>query len=377
MLAIQFAGASFILTLMVIVTMQFRMMRNADHGYRTEGVYYSSTVGMEPGKVSAVLNELRSMPEVEIVGLGYGLPVNGASGNNVRSPDGLREMFNVADFYVADENYLSILDIRVSEGLDFSPENAAVNDVIISVKGAELLKINNGWNDGVVGKPLEITEHGSTTIRGVFPDFIIKSLADPDLRPAVFFYLPEPRVLQTIIDDPASPFKILVKVSEGSEAGIKKKIAEVMNLAMPYRDATVSSLGGGVTELITTLRGGFRKALMAGNIVYPSHYDLSDYWVIHKRGDQASEGAGHTQDQRSNDDRYPQDFCSRARICSHSLCSGRPDRSMVYCKQVDAELCGKGAARLVAVCFVQHVITGFGSVYCRRKLLQDCQQESG
>lgn len=266
LLAIQFAGASFILTLMVIVTMQFRMMRNADHGYRTEGVYYSSTVGMESGKVSAVLNELRSMPEVEIVGLGYGLPVNGASGNNVRSPDGLREMFNVADFYVADENYLSILDIRVSEGLDFSPENAAVNDVIISVKGAELLKINNGWNDGVVGKPLEITEHGSTTIRGVFPDFIIKSLADPDLRPAVFFYLPEPRVLQTIIDDPASPFKILVKVNEGSEAGIKKKIAEVMNLAMPYRDATVSSLEEELQNNYNSQRG-FRNALMAGNIV--------------------------------------------------------------------------------------------------------------
>ena len=266
LLAIQFAAASFILTLMVIVTMQFSMMRNADHGYRTEGVYYSSTVGMDPGKVSAVLNELRSVPEVEMVGLGYGLPVDGASGNNVRSPDGQREMFNVADFYAADENYLSILDIRVSEGLDFSPGNAAVNDVIISEKGAELLKINNGWNDGVVGKQLEITEHGSTIIRGVFPDFIIKSMAEPDLRPAVFFYLPEPRVLQTIIDSPASPFTILVKVNEGSEAGIKKKIAEVMNLGMPHRDATVISLEEELQKNYSSQRG-FRNALMAGNVV--------------------------------------------------------------------------------------------------------------
>lgn len=266
LLAIQFAGASFILTLMIIVTMQFSRMKNADHGYRTEGVYYGSTAGMEGNKISAVLNELRSMPEVEKVGLGYELPVEGASGNNVLSPDGQSEMFNVADFYEADENYLSILGIRVSEGLDFSPENAAVNDVIISEKGAELLKINNGWNEGVVGKQIEITEHGSTTVCGVFPDFIINSMADPDLRPSVFFYLPEERALQTAIDDPASPFKILVKVSEGSEAGIKKKIAEVMNLGMPHRDASVSSLEEELQKNYSTQRG-FRNALMAGNLV--------------------------------------------------------------------------------------------------------------
>jgi len=266
LLAIQFAGASFILTLMIIVTMQFSRMKNADHGYRTEGVYYGSTVGMESNKISAVLNELRLMPEVEKVGLGYGLPVDGASGNNVKSPDGQREMFNVADFYEADENYLSILGIRVSEGLDFSPENAAVNDVIISEKGAELLKINNGWSDGVVGKQLEITEHGSTTVCGVFPDFTINSMADPDLRPSVFFYLPEERVLQTKIENPASPFKILVKVSEGSEEGMKKKIADVMNLGMPNRDASVSSLEEELQNNYSSERG-FRNALMAGNVV--------------------------------------------------------------------------------------------------------------
>lgn len=266
LLAIQFAGASFILTLMIIVTMQFSRMKNADHGYLTEGVYYGSTTGMEGNKISAVLNELRSMPEVEKVGMGYGLPVDGASGNNVLSPNGQSELFNVADFYVADENYLSILGIRVSEGLDFSAENAAVNDVIISEKGAELLKINNGWNDGVVGKQLEITEHGSTTVCGVFPDFIINSMADPDLRPSVFFYLPEERVLQTKIEKPASPFRILVKVNEGSEAGIKKKIAEVMNLGMPHRDAEVSSLEEELQNNYSSQRG-FRNALMAGNLV--------------------------------------------------------------------------------------------------------------
>ena len=266
LLAIQFTGASFILTLMIIVTMQFGRMKNADHGYRTDGVYYGSTVGMEGGKVSAVLNELRAMPEVETVGLGYSLPMDGASGNNVMSPDGQREMFNVADFYQADENFLSILDIKVSAGQNFSPGNASVNDVVISEKGAEMLKMNNGWTDGVVGKQLSITEHGPTTICGVFPDFIINTMADPDLRPSVFFYMPEEKFIQLKIDKPASSFLILVKVYVGSEAGMKKKIADVMNLGMPQKDASVRSLEEDLQNKYNAEKG-FRNALMAGNAV--------------------------------------------------------------------------------------------------------------
>ena len=266
LLSIQFIGASFILTLMIIVTMQFNAMKNADHGYRTKAIYYGSTVGMEGTKLAAVLNELRAMPEVEKVGLGYDLPINGASGNNVLSQDGLRDLFNVADFYQADENFLSILGVRASAGLDFSPENAAVNDVMISKKGAELLRMNNGWTSGVTGKQIEITEHGSTTICGVFPDIIVNSIADPDQRPAVFFYLPEDRFIQMKIDRPASSFLILIKVYQGSEEGMKKKIADMLNLGMPQKDASVSSLEEELQNMYNTEKG-FRNALMAGNVV--------------------------------------------------------------------------------------------------------------
>jgi len=266
LLAIQFIGASFILTLMIIVTMQYNRMKNADHGYQTKGIYFGSTVGMEGSKLSAVLNELRAMPEVEKVGLGFDLPMHGAAGNNVNSQDKKSELFNVADFYQADENFLSILNIRASVGHNFSPQDAATNDVLISKKGEELLKLNNGWTDGVVGKQIEISEHGSTTICGVFPDFIIKSLADPDSRPSVFFYLPEEKFEQMKIERPAASFYILIKVHEGAGSGLIKKITDVFNLGMPQKDASVSSLED---ELRNKYSGekGFRNALMAGNAV--------------------------------------------------------------------------------------------------------------
>lgn len=266
LLAIQFTGASFILTLMIIVTIQFGKMKNADHGYRVKGVYFGSAIGMEGSKISTVLNELRAMPEVEKVGLGYNLPMHGASGNNVRSKEGEKDLFNVADFYNADENFLSILNIQVSAGNNFSPENTAENDVLISEKGAELLKLNNDWADGVVGKQLVITEHGLTTVSGVFPDFIINSLSDPDSRPSVFFYLPEAKFEQMKIDRPASSFLILIKVHDGVEGSVIKKMTDILNLGMPQKDATVNSLEDELQNKYNNEKG-FRNTLMAGNVI--------------------------------------------------------------------------------------------------------------
>ncbi len=70
LLSFQFAGATFILTVLVIVTLQYDRLRNSDHGYRASGVYFGSTSGMPGSKLSTVLSELRAIPQIETVGLG-------------------------------------------------------------------------------------------------------------------------------------------------------------------------------------------------------------------------------------------------------------------------------------------------------------------
>ena len=266
LLAVQFIGSSFILIVMTVVTLQYSNMKNADHGYQTKGVYYGSTVGIDGSKLPVILNELRAMPEVEQVGIGTDLPLSGASGNNVRSIEKNQDLFNVADFYFADENFLSILGIRASRGSDFSPETALENDVLISEKGAGLLLMNTGWTDEVVGKQVIITEHGNTNICGVFPDFVIRSMANPDERPAVFFYTPESRFEEMKREKPGAPFLILVKVVEGSEAGMMKKFREVFNLGMAEDDAIIYSLESELQNNYASEKG-FRNALLAGNMV--------------------------------------------------------------------------------------------------------------
>jgi putative ABC transport system permease protein len=266
LLSFQFVGATFILTVLVIVTLQYNSMKNADHGYVAEGVYYGSTEGMDGNKLSTVLNELRAMPEIETVGLGYDVPISGAAGNNVLSPDEKQDLFNVADFYEVDGNYLSILGIKVDQGEGFTSKETVANDVLISKKGAELLKLNNSWTDGVVGKQITISEHGNTTIRGVFPDFVVRSISDPDVRPSVFFYLPEEKFEQLKIENPSMSFNIMVKAHEGAQKGLMNKITEVFNLGFPHDDAEIKSLEA---EQLNAYKGqkGFRNAMLIGNII--------------------------------------------------------------------------------------------------------------
>ena len=213
-----------------------------------------------------------------------------------------------------------------------------------------------------------ITEHGSTTVCGVFPDFIINSMADPDLRPSVFFYLPEEKFVQLKIDKPASSFIILIKVREGSEAGMKKKITDVFNLGMPQKDASVSSLEEELQNKYNTERG-FRNALMAGNVV------ILLITLIGLLGYTTNEASRHQKElairkiNGATMSDITEGFYFRAGIHCHSFCSCRPDWRMVYSKQMDAEFCCKSTASLVDICSVQPGNPAFSCTGCCCKLL--------
>jgi putative ABC transport system permease protein len=265
LLSFQFAGASFILTMLVVVSIQYNSLVTADHGYRTEGVYFGATGGMEGSKIATLLNELRSVPGIEKVGLGHSLPIEGASGNNIFSSDREKELFNIADFYFIDENYLSILNIPVVEGESFSRQNSVVNDLLISKKGAEKLKVFNGW-ENVVGEQVDISEHGISTIRGVFPDFIVNNIAEPDLRPSVFYYYPAEKFEQVRSERSSFLFYVLIKTNETAEAGMLKKLTDIFNQFLPYQDAVVKNLE---MEQKASYQSehGFRNAMMAGNVI--------------------------------------------------------------------------------------------------------------
>ena len=265
LLSLQFMGASFILTMLVIVSMQYNRVISADHGYNTRGVYFGSASGMEAGKISTVMNEIRAIPGVEKVGLGCGVPIEHASGNNIFSPDKKKELFNIADLYFIDENYMSILNIPMTKGENFSPQNSVSDDMIISEKGAGKLKIFNGWKN-VIGEQVEVSEHGPATIRGIFPDFIIQTITNPDLRPSVFFYYPLEKFEQLKAEHPSFSFYILVKTAEKAESGMLARLTGVFNKFLPHQDAVIKSLEAEQKHSYQAEQG-FRNAMMAGNAI--------------------------------------------------------------------------------------------------------------
>ncbi|HNV67590.1 MAG TPA: ABC transporter permease [Bacteroidales bacterium] len=269
LLAVQFTGAALIMAMLLVVSMQYDKMKNAYHGYDTENIYYTSVSGMDPHKLLTVLNQLEALPEVEMAGFGEDVPISGASGNNVLSPDREKDLFNVADFYYVDDSYFSILNIPVVSGQAFQKDETAPNSVMISQKGADLLVLNNGWTDGVAGKSIEITEHnvnGASTISGVFSDLIIGSISNTDTRPSVFFYRPRERFAGVFENNPASNFLILIRTRTGSNLNVMQKFTDIINNAIPRGEARVYSLAAEQEGEYQAERG-FRNALYVGGFV--------------------------------------------------------------------------------------------------------------
>lgn len=270
LLAVQFTGAALILAMLFVVNIQYNKVKNANHGYAVENVYFGSVSGMDPHKIQTVLNQLTALPEVEDAGLGFDIPIYGASGNNILSPEGDRELFNVNDFYYIDETYFSILEIPVTSGQAFREGKSSPGDVLISQKAADLLVLNNGWNDGVVGRDISITEHNNSfpasRISGIFPDVVVGSFTDKNLRPSVFFYLPRERFIEMFEKNPSYVFQILIKTRPGDHPNVIQKFTGIFNSAIPRGEAEIKSLAA-VQENAYQAQKGFRNAIYAGCLV--------------------------------------------------------------------------------------------------------------
>jgi putative ABC transport system permease protein len=82
----------------------------------------------------------------------------------------------------------------------------------------------------------------------------------------MFSFLPEDKFQERMEENPSLSCYILIKAYEGSQADIMKKMTDVLNTALPYKDAVVKSLENEKTNLYSSEKG-FRTAMFAGNII--------------------------------------------------------------------------------------------------------------
>lgn len=241
LLAFQFAINAVLVSLVLIVSFQYRKVLNTDPGYEYRNLVYETFPSYDQTKMNAIAGALRSLPEVEAAELTYTMPFEKASGNNVYLPGDDRELFNIADEYGASEGFFDMMGFRLVEGS--VPKGP--NDVAVSKSFVTKMAAFADWSDGAVGKIVNISEHGQVTICGVYEDYVIGDVTDMDDRPSVRFCWN--RDFYTEADKDVDKYDwsglmhtIVIKLSEVTPASMRKVEKTIKEVA-PDSDAEVKS----------------------------------------------------------------------------------------------------------------------------------------
>lgn len=241
LLAFQFAINAVLVSLVLIVSLQYRKVLNTDPGYEYKNLVYETFPSYDQTKMNAIAGALRSLPEVEAAELTYTLPFEKASGNNVYLPGDDRELFNIADEYGASEGFFDMMGFRLVEGS--VPKGP--NDVAVSKSFVTKMAAFADWSDGAVGKIVNISEHDQVTICGVYEDYVIGDVTDMDDRPSVRFCWN--RDFYTEADKDVDKYDwsglmhtIVIKLSEVTPASMRKVEKTIKEVA-PDSDAEVKS----------------------------------------------------------------------------------------------------------------------------------------
>lgn len=241
LLAFQFAINAVLVSLVLIVSLQYRKVLNTDPGYEYKNLVYETFPSYDQTKMNAIAGALRSLPEVEAAELTYTQPFEKASGNNVYLPGDDRELFNIADEYGASEGFFDMMGFRLVEGS--VPKGP--NDVAVSKSFVTKMAAFADWSDGAVGKIVNISEHDQVTICGVYEDYVIGDVTDMDDRPSVRFCWN--RDFYTEADKDVDKYDwsglmhtIVIKLSEVTPASMRKVEKTIKEVA-PDSDAEVKS----------------------------------------------------------------------------------------------------------------------------------------
>lgn len=254
LLFVQFAATAFMVILLVIVGRQYRVMIDDDPGYTYRNVLYAGISGVPSLETGVAEDRISQLPQVASVARSSCLPIDGASGNNVSLPGDGKDLFNMADLYFINENYLSLMEIPVVEGKGFDRESGETTDMIVSRSFADRMKTLAGWDDGVVGKDVTVSEHGLSRIVGVYPDIRVGSISDQDKRPSAMFYSSKrPRTY------------ILIKLTEMNGENIRQ-VYDMLKSSMPEKDIVLTPYSDGMVKLYENERR-FRNTVLIGGMI--------------------------------------------------------------------------------------------------------------
>lgn len=258
LLFMQFIAAGFLVSLLAVIGKQYDYMKNDRPGYAYDKLAYCSLAGVDSTARRKIIEEVSRLPEVKATSSCTTLFFEIQSGNNIYLPGEDREYFNIADQYWVGNGFLDLMEIPVIAGRSFLEEGQAVHEVMVSRSFVDKMSLMAGWNQEAVGKSILVTEHsqGLTepfTICGVYEDVRLQSISNPDYRPSVMFYNPQP-----------SPI-LLVKFHQFTPAA-KGKVTDTLQKLLPDKNIVVNSWQTEMGNLYRDSRQ-FLDAVLIGGII--------------------------------------------------------------------------------------------------------------
>ncbi|WP_280746827.1 FtsX-like permease family protein [Parabacteroides sp. PF5-9] len=258
LLFLQFIAAGFFVTLLLFIGRQYNYMINNNPGYTYENLAYCDLSGVDPALRQKAVDEVGRLAEVEAVTTFSHLPFYWGSGNNIGLPDDDRDLFNISDQYWVGNGYLNMLEIPIIEGQYFR-ENVTVSDeVMVSRSFVDKILSYTGWQDGVIGKSIYVSEHSNGkeylfTICGVYEEFMVGTIGSHDTRPTVLFY------------DTKWPPMLLIKFYNLTPEGIQN-INDLLNGLMPTKNIETYSFAG---EMLGRYHDSelFRNQVLLGGLI--------------------------------------------------------------------------------------------------------------
>ena len=196
LVVLQFSISMIMLICTWIVYSQLSYLRKKDVGFNKEQVM-TVTVNTgedERGKIFAMNNEFRSLPNIQQVGAGSSYPGGPNVNLNLFTVETNKGYVDKAvECYAIDEHFLPSLGIPIVKGRNFS----SLPDTLRSIVVNESMVKHFGWKEPL-GKRVKFP--GDTSGRylevvGVMKDFNQKSLYNP-IAPLLLFYSPNANMIQ-------------------------------------------------------------------------------------------------------------------------------------------------------------------------------------
>lgn len=269
LLFLQFLITAVLLFFLIIVVRQYNTLINQDTGYAYKNLAHCNVSDVDNARLQTCINLLEAEAFIDQVGASYGLPYERYSGNNIGVHPSTNtnlvfsknDLFNIADGYSSTANFFDLFEIPFIAG------RAPKTKDEVAVSASFIPRINEfvNWPDGVIGKSISISEHGSSfTICGIFKDYVVGHSAFPDERPTIHFYSPlnsskESNLLikfkSMTVEHRAKAEQILRDQLPGKSIELKLASEDIKAQMSDFSKLRQAILLGGLFSLLITIMG--------------------------------------------------------------------------------------------------------------------------